>query len=162
MMNSIPFNLPTRYLVIISSLIASLLIGPLFISDATGKQLKPFTSDGCSSFPDGTIDQNTLWLDCCVKHDFSYWKGGTYNQRKIADIKLRECVAQVGEPEVAELMLAGVRVGGTPFFPTSFRWGYGWKYPKFYGKLTLEENSLILKTLKASGNMELLLMLREE
>jgi len=36
-------------------------------------------------------------------------------------------------------MLAGVRVGGTPFLPTSFRWGYGRVYPKFYGELTKKE-----------------------
>ena len=36
-------------------------------------------------------------------------------------------------------MLAGVRVGGTPFLPTKFRWGYGWPYPRFYGELTTDE-----------------------
>jgi hypothetical protein len=36
-------------------------------------------------------------------------------------------------------MLAGVRVGGTPFLPTTFRWGYGWPYPKLYGELSENE-----------------------
>jgi len=101
--------------------------------------IAPFTSDGCSSFPDGTLSQRELWLSCCTTHDVAYWKGGTYKQRKQADEELRMCVKEVGEPEIALLMLAGVRVGGSPFLPTTFRWGYGWSYPKFYGELTEEE-----------------------
>ncbi len=102
-------------------------------------ELKPFKSDGCSAFPDGTLSQNTLWLRCCEQHDFAYWKGGTYEERLASDQALQICVAKVGEPSIASLMLAGVRVGGTPYLPTSFRWGYGWSYPKFYGKLTADE-----------------------
>ncbi len=102
-------------------------------------EIKPFKSDGCSSFPNGTFEQNELWLKCCTAHDYDYWKGGTYSERLESDKALEACVAQVGEPEVALLMLAGVRVGGTPFFPTTFRWGYGWSYPRFYGPLTEDE-----------------------
>ena len=98
--------------------------------------LQPFTSDGCSSFPDGTLEQNDLWLSCCTKHDYAYWKGGTYQERLDSDRALETCVAKVGEPAIALLMLAGVRVGGSPFFPTKFRWGYGWSYPRLYGELT--------------------------
>src|SRR5690606_15820021 len=101
--------------------------------------LQPFTSDGCSSFPEGTPSQNDLWLACCTAHDLAYWKGGSYTERLQADEALQACVAQVGEPEIALLMLAGVRVGGSPFFPTPFRWGYGWPYPRKYAPLTEEE-----------------------
>lgn len=111
----------------------------LFAGSAHASELRPFTSDGCSAFPDGTITQNELWLKCCTAHDHAYWKGGTYEERKSADLRLRSCVASVGEKEIALLMLAGVRVGGSPYFPTTFRWGYGWPYPKFYGELTAEE-----------------------
>jgi len=114
-----------------------LLTYPL-LSVANAK-LKPFSSDGCSSFPDGTIEHKNLWLSCCTAHDLAYWQGGTFKQREQADVDLKECVAKVGEKEIAVLMLAGVRVGGTPFLPTSFRWGYGWPYPKFYGELTEQE-----------------------
>ncbi len=112
----------------------------LFISTATyAGDLKPFTSDGCSAFPDGTFKQNKLWLDCCIQHDVAYWKGGSRDERKQADLKLKQCVAKVGQPEIAKLMLAGVRVGGTPYLPTSFRWGYGWPYFRGYKKLTAAE-----------------------
>ena len=101
--------------------------------------LKPFTSDGCSAFPDGTPAQQTLWLQCCRDHDLAYWKGGTRDERKLADSALHDCVAQVGEPRIADMMQAGVRVGGTPYLPTHFRWGYGWPWPRGYVALTAEE-----------------------
>ena len=104
-------------------------------------ELQPFTSDGCSAFPEGTPAQKQLWLKCCTVHDFAYWQGGTYAQRERADEALRACVEQVGEPEIALLMLAGVRVGGSPFLPTQFRWGYGWPYPRPYGALSEEEQN---------------------
>ena len=46
-------------------------------------------------------------------------------------------------------MLAGVRVGGSPFFPTTFRWGYGWEYPRFYGELSDEELDKIKSVIKS-------------
>ncbi len=80
---------------------------------------------------------------CCVAHDYAYWKGGTYQERVSADNELEVCVSGVGEPEIARLMLAGVRVGGTPYLPTLFRWGYGWPYPRGYKALTEEEIMMI-------------------
>jgi hypothetical protein len=102
-------------------------------------ELQPFASDGCSAFPDGNFKHNEIWLECCTAHDYTYWKGGTYSERLDADLALKQCVATVGEQEIALIMLAGVRVGGSPFFPPPFRWGYGWSYPKFYGSLTEAE-----------------------
>jgi hypothetical protein len=101
--------------------------------------LRAFSTDGCSAFPDGTFEQQNLWLDCCTKHDFDYWKGGTRAERARADEQLQVCVAQAGEPEIAEIMLAGVRVGGSPYWPTKFRWAYGWPYGRGYRALSTEE-----------------------
>lgn len=112
-------------------------------------QLKPFTTDGCSSFPDGTRAQQSLWINCCIRHDYAYWKGGTQAQRLAADKALQSCVAQVGEPEIAALMLAGVRVGGSPYWPTSFRWGYGWPYPRGYQSLSQEEEVQVREQFEA-------------
>lgn len=109
--------------------------------------LKPFTTDGCSAFPNGTRDQKELWLSCCTEHDKAYWAGGTYSERKQADLALEACVTAVGEPTIAQLMLAGVRVGGTPYFPSKFRWGYGWPYPRGYKAPTPEEELEIAKRL---------------
>ncbi len=113
----------------------------LLAADAAGAEdrLRPFTTDGCSDFPNGTPAHKELWLRCCIAHDRKYWLGGTYRERLQADQELRTCVQAVGEPAVAALMLAGVRVGGSPYWPTRFRWGYGWPYTHGYRALTPEE-----------------------
>lgn len=128
-------------LIMIVFVISTILLS-LFIS-LKNENLVAFTSDGCSAFPDGTFAQNELWLQCCTEHDFTYWQGGTYEQRLNADLELKHCVADVGEPHIANLMLAGVRVGGSPYFPTLFRWGYGWSYPRFYKEITKNEQKQI-------------------
>ena len=109
----------------------------LFIAvNSYGDELRPFKSDGCSNFPDGTIGKKRLWAQCCNAHDYDYWKGGTFKQRKQADLDLKTCVSGVGKPKTSWLMYAGVRFGGSPLYPTGYRWGYGWKYPRFYGALS--------------------------
>lgn len=116
--------------------------------DAKFLTLKPFKSDGCSAFPDGTLKQQELWLHCCRAHDFDYWQGGTIVQRVASDKRLQQCVAKVGYPNVAKLMLAGVRVGGMPYLPTPYRWGYGWPFLRLYSELSSEELKLV--TVKTS------------
>lgn len=110
---------------------------------AAADKLDDFSSDGCSAFPDGTLAHKTLWLNCCRDHDFAYWLGGSKEQRRLADIELRDCVAGVGEEEIANLMLAGVRVGGSPWWPTRFRWAYGWPYLRGYQQISSEEQSMV-------------------
>ena len=103
-------------------------------------EIKAFTSDGCSLFPDGTITDRTKWCDCCYVHDVAYWRGGTRGERAAADRKLRDCVlGRTGSKALAELMYGGVRSGGQPAFPTWYRWGYGWKYGRGYQPLTQQE-----------------------
>jgi len=114
------------------------------ISSAVGaEQIRPFTTDGCSAFPNGSYQQQQLWLPCCTAHDYAYWQGGSYNERLVADQVLHQCVSKLGEHTIAKLMLTGVRVGGSPFLPTPFRWGYGWSYPRGYKPLTTEEKQQI-------------------
>ena len=108
-------------------------------------EIKPFTSDGCSLFPDGSISKHNLWLSCCIEHDKAYWQGGTWTQRLEADRQLKYCVARLGEPVIAGLMLSGVRVGGSPFWPTHFRWGYGWDYLRGYKPLNAKEKQAVQK-----------------
>ena len=50
---------------------AILLVGFLSVI-ARAEGLKPFTSDGCSSFPNGTLEYRELWLQCCTAHDLAY------------------------------------------------------------------------------------------
>lgn len=128
----------------------SLLLLPLLspAGSVVGGELKPFTTDGCSVFPDGTPDQRSLWIECCIRHDLAYWKGGTQAEREQADQALQACVTRVGEPEIAKLMLAGVRVGGSPYFPTPYRWGYGWPYRRGYQALSNAERTEVKQQLE--------------
>ncbi len=107
---------------------------------ASTRVLRDFTTDGCSLFPDGDAGQPARWCDCCVNHDRAYWRGGTAEERKSADILLRDCVLAVtGRQTLAGLMYRGVRFGGTPLLPTGFRWGYGWGYGRGYEPLKPDE-----------------------
>ena len=81
----------------------------------------PFTTDGCSLFPDGK------WAACCIEHDIAYWCGGTSADREKADRALAECVGETQSDVLGELMYLGVRVGGMPWQPFPFRWAYGWE-----------------------------------
>ena len=45
----------------------------------------PFTTDGCSLFPDRALVGRADWCDCCLAHDLAYWRGGTEEQRLTAD-----------------------------------------------------------------------------
>ncbi len=136
-------HIAARFSSVITTAIFLLAASPAQAED----QLKPFTTDGCSEFPNGTPQQKDLWLHCCVAHDKKYWAGGTYDERLQADRELRACVKAVGEPAIAALMLAGVRVGGSPSLNTPFRWGYGWPYGRGYKALTPEEKEQARKLL---------------
>jgi hypothetical protein len=67
------------------------------------EDIKPFKSDGCSSFPNGTFEQNELWLKCCTAHDYDYWKGGTYTERLESDKALKACAEAENSKSVRTL-----------------------------------------------------------
>jgi hypothetical protein len=101
----------------------------------------PFTTDGCSGGMTAgwqfISHKPPPWNDCCVTHDKAYWAGGSSAQRKQADITLLIDVANRGYPLIAMLMYLAVRVGGVPWLPLPWRWGYGWKWARGY---QLEKN----------------------
>lgn len=104
--------------------------------------LQPFTTDGCSMFPDRSYISNSDWCSCCVAHDLAYWRGGTAEQRRQADLALKDCVQKATKnPFLANMMYEGVRVGGGPYLFTTYRWAYGWKAGRGYSTLTAEENA---------------------
>ena len=107
-------------------------------------KLSDFTSDGCSLFIDGTFEDPDLWKECCLKHDIAYWQGGTEEEREAADTAFRECVKKkTGNAELAEVMYQAVRQGGEPYYPTWYRWGYGWPIGRGYRALTVAEKDLV-------------------
>lgn len=108
------------------------------------KVMQPFSTDGCSMFPDHSLIGKSDWCSCCLVHDLAYWRGGTAEERLKADEELKKCVhAATGDASLAELMFAGVRVGGGPYFFTSYRWGYGWPYRGQYKALSPEEDARV-------------------
>jgi hypothetical protein len=113
-------------------------------------QLEPFTSDGCSNFPDGipVIDPKR-WRICCVTHDVAYWQGGTAEQRKAADTNLGACVGKTASPLLGDAMYLGVRLGGYTGLPLTWRWGYGWKQNRGYKKLSEEEKTQVSLGMKS-------------
>ena len=106
-------------------------------------ELRPFTSDGCSLFPDGSRITHDDWCSCCFEHDRAYWRGGTAIERETADRNLRVCVQQkTGNEALAKIMYEGVRFGGSPYFYTWYRWGYGWSFERKYQGLSMQEKTL--------------------
>ena len=87
-----------------------------------------FTTDGCSRWFDES------WVSCCVVHDILYWCGGNAEDRKEADKIMMKCANQKAAL-MGGIMYPGVRIGGSPWLPTPWRWGYGWeKWPIGYQK----------------------------
>ena len=116
-------------------------------------ELSSFTSDGCSLFIDGTFENPELWKDCCFKHDIAYWKGGTREERAVADLAFKKCVERkTGNSELAELMYQAVRTGGEPYFPTWYRWGYGWPLGRGYRALSPVEKKMVNQKLESFLN----------
>lgn len=115
----------------LAALIAAALLAGGCASPGT---LRAFATDGCSLFPDGEV------CACCVAHDMDYWRGGTAEQRRSADAALRDCVAARSKGLLPRLMYRAVRLGGTPWLPTGFRWAYGWGYGRGYEPLTPDEH----------------------
>lgn len=123
--------------------IASFLIG---CSSDSG--LRPFTSDGCSLFPDRSLLTADDWCSCCFEHDIAYWRGGTSQERQTADLIFKNCVIEKTQNEaLATLMYEGVQAGGSPYFYSWYRWGYGWDYDRKYQALTASEVELAAKLL---------------
>ncbi len=86
-----------------------------------------FETDGCTAFPDGN------YRDCCEAHDLDYYKGGSFKERRDSDKRLYSCVKSKPSWKNkyrAPMIYLGVRVFGTAWLPTPFRWGFGKKKMK--------------------------------
>jgi hypothetical protein len=133
------------------SVLAAAVTAVLAVSGcASTHVLRDFTTDACSFFPEGNTEAPALWSDCCVSHDMAYWQGGTVDERRRADGELYDCVlTRTGSQELASRMYRGVRLGGAPLLPTTFRWGYGWGFGRGYEPVTPEERQKVAEMLAA-------------
>jgi hypothetical protein len=95
-----------------------------------------FTTDGCSGGMTALWRllwrRDPPWNGACVEHDKAYWAGGSITDRRVADRNLMSAVTLNGHPLFAFAMWCAVRIGGHPLLPMSWRWGYGFKYPRGY------------------------------
>jgi hypothetical protein len=118
------------------------------LSCAGRSPMHPFSSDGCTLFPDGPPGDRRRWCECCLVHDMAYWRGGTEAERQAADLALRACVLERShDPGVAEAIYMGARLGGSPIFPTGYRWGYAWPYGRGFEPVTEAEQAQVLRRL---------------
>jgi hypothetical protein len=72
------------------------------------------------------------WYEACYWHDWDYWVGGCKDARYLSDIKLAYRVKATGHPLWARLMYIAVRIGGSPWLPFSWRWGFRYPYGRGY------------------------------
>lgn len=111
-------------------------------------KLSPFETDGCTLFVDGPGSKPELWRHCCVLHDLRYWFGGTQEDMDKTDLKLKECVQNVGGTTWANLIYNGVRAGHYSPVKNKYQWGWAWTPKRGKTPLTLEESTLVLAELK--------------
>jgi hypothetical protein len=109
------------------------------------RPFNPAKSDGCTfmSWPYKQITgKNLPFRDCCISHDEDYWYGGTKQQRRVSDDKLRDCVYKHNRGTVvskitywliSRIMWIAVRVGGSPKSGLSIRWGFN--APMTFGRI---------------------------
>ena len=95
-----------------------------------------FTWDGCSggiSALTNLFFTKVDWEDGngCLKHDYAYWKGGTFTMKRNADNDLYNHIVSLGHSKIyAYIVWFAIAIGGLPFIPAPWRWGYGYPYPQ--------------------------------
>ena len=112
-------------------------------------ELKPFYTDGCTMFVDGTSDQPNLWRNCCVEHDLRYWFGGSKKEMDETDLRLKSCVEKVAGAYWAKIIYMGVRTGHHSPVKNKTQWNWGWKEKREYAALSLLEASYVKEQLKS-------------
>jgi hypothetical protein len=139
----------------LAGLVAGFFAGVLLASDARSDAEvpvgpSPFTTDGCSMSPDSALTgQAHQFLGCCLAHDKAYYQGGTPVEHAQADLTFKDCLKAIGHPEYAKVYHLGVRLGGTPYLPMPFRWGYGWPFGRGYQPTTEAERKAVQESLAA-------------
>lgn len=114
-----------------------LLIVIISTSFAFAEELRPFKTDYCTNFPEGTKEEPELWKHCCLDHDLFMWAGGNKIERNKADLGLKECVLATGKKFQAELMYRAIRAGSlSPFKYPNMKWNNRWKNRPDYQSLT--------------------------
>lgn len=139
-----------------------LLILILYLSfSALAFEIKPFSTDYCTNYPEGTRARPELWKHCCLIHDLNFWAGGGREDRDTADRNLRRCIEETGAHYTARLMYWAVRAGSlSPVKYPDKRWGNGWPGRNMHAPLTLPEIERI--ELELQGDLALPVSIKED
>ena len=116
--------------------------------------LKPFVTDGCTMFVDGTISSPGLWRSCCVEHDLRYWYGGSDSEMDATDNHIRDCVERVAGASWAKVVYTGIRAGHYSPIKNKYQWSWGWNQKREKTPLTPEESTYVLGEIRALQNSE--------
>ncbi|MFP5385871.1 MAG: hypothetical protein ACLGHN_07305 [Bacteriovoracia bacterium] len=124
-----------------------LLIAVLLLSlnlHASLEELRPFKTDYCTNYPEGTRSNPQMWKHCCLSHDMFFWAGGSKEDRYISDLELRSCIEKTGARSQARLIYYAVRLGSySPVKYPDKKWGNGWSKRSEFKPLTSEELDVI-------------------
>jgi hypothetical protein len=110
--------------------------------------LNEFKTDYCTMYKEGPANDPEAWKDCCLEHDMYYWAGGTIKERKVADLRLKECVEDLGYPLEAKLIYSGVLLGHLSPIKSKYPWNNGWKGKRQYLSLTTSERQQVEMMIK--------------
>ena len=91
-----------------------------------------FTWDGCSALS-ALLEllnmSNAPFEKECFIHDYAYWKGGPYNLRKEADLRLYNYLIDNNYNSLlSKIIYYTIRIFASSNMPFPWRWGYGYKY----------------------------------
>lgn len=110
--------------------------------------LKPFFTDGCTLFLDGTPQHPGLWVHCCEEHDMRYWFGGNQEDMDKTDLRLKTCVTDVAGDSWAKIIYSGVRAGHLSPIKNETHWSWGWEQERPNAQLNSSEISYVLEELR--------------
>jgi hypothetical protein len=101
----------------------------------------PFSSNGCSGF------REARFFSCCYVHDLDYWAGGTFGDRRKADLGLRRCLIDVsgGDRILSDFAYFLIRLGLVPALVVDDGWGRAWRPVKRrrWAPLTAEQQRIV-------------------
>lgn len=83
------------------------------------------------------------WYDACVEHDWAYYKGGTEEDRKKADLELRRSIEATGHPIWGFFIYWAVRIFGSSHWPNALKWGFRYNWYTDYGYREVDDKKEI-------------------
>ena len=130
------------------SILLLLLLSSISFSVNASGSLKPFKTDFCTYFPEGTLENPNLWKQCCFDHDLRYWFGGSSEDMLLADSKLKTCVTARAGSFYGNLMYYGRRAGHFSPIKNEHKWSWGWSEERELSPLQSHEKAIINQELE--------------